>query len=569
MSLRLLGRLFAFLSAIALALALLYAWQSAGARGAAMTTELSVPRTAARGDPQALAMLAAADVSRGAVLARTGATLVFDLPPTATVLRLLLNPGLIDIDAARYRRRQTPDLRWRYVIQSIAYDAQGQPIEARKHHFRRDLTEIRLPDGTPSTGAFYLERGAPMPLRSNELRLDFTGLPRPARLELRLLDADVDIAEVLVRVSAPFPATLRNPDTEWQRLTQWQRSRLAAGNALPAAALTPAERRNLIASRWQVVSPRQGAAFRDLHVLRETPTPAAPPTGARDGAANGVEDGAPAPAPVASEGRSVLARSLRTAWSGADRTRHAGAEAAGDSGWARTEALFARLLQADRSASLREEARALGWTLRRGRIGDRNWTVLQEAADRRMGRGVYAFSDAGRHAIQAPHVPTDLHTGEIALAFAHDGAPRAVAWNTVTRREADLVHLPDSAMHAFSRAFATAFPRERIVQLHGYHTGEDRPDLPGGAIVSASRDRPGHTARSVAACMRRGVEPETGLYGIDTEALGGERNRIARALRESGYQRFIHLEMSLPLREALLEDESLRRALLDCLEGSR
>jgi hypothetical protein len=568
MSLRLLGRLIAAMTAVALALALFYAGRSGVPRGAAATTtaELSVPRTAARGDPQALAMLAAADVSRGAVLARDGATLVFDLPPTASVVRLLLNPGLTDIDAARERRQQTPDLRWRYVIESAAYDAQGQPVEVREHHFRRDLTEFRLPDGAPSTGAFYLERGAPVPLRSNELRLDFSGLPRPGRLELRLVGADADIAEVLVRVSAPFPATLRNPDTEWQRMTQWQRARLAAGNALPAEALTPAERRNLIASRWQVVAPRQGAPFRDLHILRENLPTRAPP-GAAQG---GTKDGAPAPAPpVASEGQSVLARSLRNAWAGADRASHAGAEAAGDSGWARTEALFARLLQADRSASLREEARSLGWTLRRGRVGENDWTVLQEAADRRMGRGLYAFSAAGHHAIQAPHVPTDLHTGEIALAIAEDGAPRAVAWNTVPRREADLVHLPDSVMHAFSRAFANAFPRERIFQLHGYHTGEDRPELPAGAIVSASRERPGHTARSVAACMRHGVEPETGVYGIDTDALGGERNRIARELRKSGYQRFIHLEMSLPLREALLADASLRRALLDCLEGSR
>jgi hypothetical protein len=580
LSLRRLGRLLAGLLGgivtLAVVLAVLAWWRAGATPGGPGAVTAAVPTAApaavpsdmpaqapppppqvSRGDPQALAMLPAADVSRGAVLQRESPPLVFDLPPTASVVRLLLNPGLADIDDARRRRQEQPKLRWRYVIAVRALDAQGETLLAREHHLRRDLAELRLADGTWSTGAFYLERGAPVPLRSNEVRVDFTGLPRPARLELRLLAADPDIADVLVRVSAPFPATLRNPATEWQRLNDSQRARLAAGNAFPPAALAPAERTNLIASRWLVVAPGPGAPSRDLHVLREA-SPAPPATTLEQGdAGRSMRDPDP----------SLLARSLESAWAGAGTVRRA--NAADDPGWTRTEVVFERLLHGDRSAELRREARSLGWALRQGQVGEVGWTVLQESAARRTGRGLYAFSDSGRHAIQAPHVPTDLHTGEIALAMAHDGAPRAVAWNTVPRREADLVHLRNSALHAFSRAFAGTFPKERIVQLHGYHAGQDRADVPADAIVSAARERPGSAARSVAECMREQVASETGLYGVDTESLGGERNRIARELLRSGYRRFIHLEMSLPLREALLEDASLRRALLDCLEGSR
>lgn len=263
---------------------------------------------------------------------------------------------------------------------------------------------------------------------------------------------------------------------------------------------------------------------------------------------------------------SVLERSLRSAWSGARQVRYA--DARDDPGWVRTQALFAQLLRGVPSNDLRGEADALGWTLRRGEAGGVAWTVLEEKKPRRSGRGLYAFAPAGgRHAIQAPHVPSDLHTGEIALRLGQEGHPRAIAWNTVPRQEADLPHRDDSPLHAFSRAYAAAFPDERIVQLHGFD-GERRAAEGGrgpGAILSATQAPPTPAMRELAACLRERVEPHTLLFGEDARELGGTRNRIARELLAGGFQGFVHLEMGLPLRESLRDNAQRRGALLDCL----
>ncbi|TFZ05032.1 hypothetical protein [Ramlibacter rhizophilus] len=262
----------------------------------------------------------------------------------------------------------------------------------------------------------------------------------------------------------------------------------------------------------------------------------------------------------------MLRQSFREAWKDAGAVRYD--VPGGDAELRATQALMDRLLQGDRSREVDERAAELGWRLRRGQAGKGRWTVLEELPGRRSGRGLYAFADeGGQHAIQAPHVPSDLHTGEIAVAMGEQAQPRAIAWNTVPRREADLPHLHDSALHAFSRAFASRFPQQRIIQLHGFDA--DRDDRAGDkaqeAIVSSAARPPSPAARAVADCMRSGVEPATRLFGVDAQRLGGTRNRIARELAASGFHGFVHLEMGLDLRRSLRDDARRRGALLTCL----
>lgn len=268
-------------------------------------------------------------------------------------------------------------------------------------------------------------------------------------------------------------------------------------------------------------------------------------------------------------GTASLADSLREAWRGAAEIRDL--PPADDPDWVRTQRLFAALLAGDCGATVEREAATLGWTLRRQAGDGQQWCVLMEQPGHRSGRGLYAFADRGRHVLQAPHVPSDRHTGEIAALLGAEGQPRAIAWNTVPRAEADLAHLPSTALLAFSRAVAAAFPGERIVQLHGFDAGRRRSAkaADSGAIVSAARRPPGAAQRAVAACMRRSVAPDTRLYGDDVQELGGTTNSIAQALFGSGYMNFVHLEMALPLREALLASGEQRAALLDCLDMAR
>lgn len=228
------------------------------------------PAPSRRADPQALDLIARSDLNRGAVLGRAG-VVEFDLPANGSTARVLLNPGVVGLNDLRRLRLGHPDLRWRYTVEVEALASQGQSLFKRAYHFRRDLLEASLPNGTRTTGAFYLDPSAPVPLRSDELLLSFSGPRTPQRLRLRIIEADVAFAEVLTRAYAPAPMSRRDADVQWQRLSPQQRGRLASGNLFPPQVLSQAERERLIATRWTPVPPRRGATMRELYVVRDLP----------------------------------------------------------------------------------------------------------------------------------------------------------------------------------------------------------------------------------------------------------------------------------------------------------
>lgn len=234
------------------------------------------------------------------------------------------------------------------------------------------------------------------------------------------------------------------------------------------------------------------------------------------------------------------------------------------------EKLFSRLLKGEPASAVLADLRALGWEALSVREGGTTWTVVAEAADQRKGRGLYAFSGSGRHAMQAPHVPSDELTGRILLRYADDGLPRALAWNTVPRTTANLAQLDGSYLIAFSRAFARAYPSEKIVQLHGFDFLRRRSIAAArsGAIVSAAHRFPPIELTSAVRCMQQKFENDTRLYGVDVRELGGTKNSVARALRKEAYEGFIHVELDLPLRKQLAAMPARRKALHACLGGN-
>ncbi|TFZ05031.1 hypothetical protein [Ramlibacter rhizophilus] len=239
--------------------------------------------TAPRADPVSSRLVERSDLDRGAVLAGPQAV-EFELPPNASSVRILLNPGLRDFEAFRARRLADPELRLGYTIAVEVLGGRGRPVLDRPYTFRRDLQEAALADGTRTTGAFYLDRSAPVPLRSDQVLLDFQGTTTPTRLRLRLSQADPAITDVLARVYVPVPQSRRDAAVQWQRLSPEQRARMASGNLFPPQVLSQDERERLVASRWAPVAPRRGASVRELYVVRDLPatdpvdaTPPPPP----------------------------------------------------------------------------------------------------------------------------------------------------------------------------------------------------------------------------------------------------------------------------------------------------
>ncbi len=271
-----------------------------------------------------------------------------------------------------------------------------------------------------------------------------------------------------------------------------------------------------------------------------------------------------APSGAAASAPNVLEQAYAQAWSPAQPAQFGvpSAEAL-----AATRELFVRLLRGESATALARQARLGGWTLRTGNQAGGTVTVVSEPPDTARGRGLYAFFSQGRHALQAPHVPTDGLTGEILLQFAGDGLPRALAWNTVPRNTADLAHLENTDFVEFALAFAQVHPGERIMQLHGFDTARrtSAAAAQSGAIISAGHANPSHALRRAVQCLRGKVEPDSTLYGVDVRELGGTTNSIGRALRVQGHDSFIHVEMALALRKRLLADAGQRSALFSCL----
>ncbi len=208
--------------------------------------------------------------------------------------------------------------------------------------------------------------------------------------------------------------------------------------------------------------------------------------------------------------------------------------------------------------------------------GGRYWWIREREGERR-GRGSWWIARQGGSslALIAPHRFKDLHSGDIALALAQSGDYAVVAWNSVPRSyrragemiDADLAHLAASWHTALAAAFARYQPHGRLIQLHGF-AAEKRNSAAGAAsavIVSAGHRRPGKGLLDLAACLGRSGVGEVRHYPQQVSELGGTTNRIGARLREVGFDGFVHLELSLPVRRRLLEEPLLQHAFNVCI----
>ena len=86
-------------------------------------------------------------------------------------------------------------------------------------------------------------------------------------------------------------------------------------------------------------------------------------------------------------------------------------------------------------------------------------------------------------------------------------------------------------------------------------------------ILSNGTLSPGLKLQHQQACLSAGLARPVRLYPLSIRELGGTTNVQGIALRQLGYQSFVHMEMSRPLRQALLDDEATRVQLLRCMQS--
>lgn len=240
------------------------------------------------------------------------------------------------------------------------------------------------------------------------------------------------------------------------------------------------------------------------------------------------------------------------------------------------EPLFERTLRGG-DAKLGKDWLSIDMNLTEVRQGGEDFWLLREQSAR-TGRGIYLLRRAPTLPLawQAPHSFKDLDTDQLALMLMLQGG-RAATWNTVPRygengdrTDADLAHLAESYLAAFSRAFARVYPQGTVIQLHGF-TPASRTSVAGqGAdlILSAGHHFPGYRLRQAAACLAGRLPGGVLLYPDQVRELGGTTNQVGALLRRAGFADFIHMELSAALRRRLLDSAGLRDDFFACLRGS-
>ncbi|NVD44447.1 hypothetical protein [Qipengyuania atrilutea] len=204
----------------------------------------------------------------------------------------------------------------------------------------------------------------------------------------------------------------------------------------------------------------------------------------------------------------------------------------------------------------------------------RMYTAIGAKCD---GRGTYLVrSNKVRTSVlfTAPHRGFDRLTGNLAAQLYDEAGAAGAAWNTAPRRETaecaafgDLAAEPRHWFTAFALAFAHTHPDARIVQLHGFN----RIKRSSGRLQSASvilsdgTEEPGARLLDLSDCLTSAIHPrQVRVFPIDADELGALQNAQGIALREAGFSGFTHIELSLPLRRALLSDDDLRARFGQC-----
>ena len=179
--------------------------------------------------------------------------------------------------------------------------------------------------------------------------------------------------------------------------------------------------------------------------------------------------------------------------------------------------------------------------------------------------GVYVvrLGEAAPIVWQAPHSYFDMETGSLVAQLFEGGNARAAFFNQAHRNTAedeeapvDLAHLSSSVFQAATLGAATGIEDLLVVQVHGFRSrGGESAVVSRGSAFQPSR----WESQAIDALV--GVLPGDGavLSGDELPQLAGRTNLQGRGL--AGEARFLHLELSLPVRRALGRDAVLRQAL--------
>jgi hypothetical protein len=227
-------------------------------------------------------------------------------------------------------------------------------------------------------------------------------------------------------------------------------------------------------------------------------------------------------------------------------------------------------------ASLSEQARSLGYQLEElpELPGVR---LLSEIPSQRRGGGAYLFRAGvtSRLIVQAPHTFSDEGTLPLACEFFRRASAVALFIDTAHRYKsaevdeqgdypADVAHAPESLFQAATAGALDALGAVTVLQLHGFAPRES-----GAAVVVSSGTKESAAPLPTRArdLLSKVVTGKVLRFPDESQELGATTNVQGAIVRAAG-GRFLHLEMSAELRQALLADQAFLGRYMDALERS-
>jgi hypothetical protein len=258
----------------------------------------------------------------------------------------------------------------------------------------------------------------------------------------------------------------------------------------------------------------------------------------------------------------------------------------------KAQALFRSMFRGDFGNSVKSGWKSIGFEMGRLVLPAGAVYYVREQPDKKTGRGFYAVRPGvPPRLLQGPHKSNDLHTDVITARAVEEHGFAGGAWNTVSRKLVDLAHVKASFFNSFTRAFGEAHGAGgTIAQVHGYSTSL-HPEFPaetnhilspveythleqyrGLGWVRGTAVPADHWVWRYRECME--VMPrilETLVYPDEVGDLGGfpddnTPNTNKEALWSVAPEAdFLHVELSLPERERLRDDVTVRGLFAGCL----
>ena len=238
------------------------------------------------------------------------------------------------------------------------------------------------------------------------------------------------------------------------------------------------------------------------------------------------------------------------------------------------------LAKAYHSELLGKPADVLWKRLEMQRIPEAKITYFQEMETHQRGKGFFAIRESENlkpWLIQAPHSKSDRYTGEIVDLMFNEGAFKAAMWNSVSRKtqvagelgrlKADMAHLRGTYWQTLTEVFARQYHAGRIIQIHGFSQSNrnTKAGRDSDIILSAGHHHPPEWVQAVAQCVKTSFKAKISVFPYDVSELGATTNVQNRLLQRLGFKGFLHIELSLPMRQELKKNKVLRESLVRCI----